>query len=562
MGLEEPQHRPAISDTSQVPKSLRISFCAIDLHWRLPMYSESSANLNFEQFIGISLGMQQPIKGRTFACSASRIQLATVMVASAQNKTRADLRQTNNTPLPSSPIPHCYLFAIPRRLQPTLKVEFPGFTLARGTAYSIWLVNAPKLKDQPTHFSTTPQTPKPRPSGRGDYARLRRKRRVEKAEIIAFSPHKGILGRVTGLVDGAGQRRASFYVTHVVLNSPYGLVLAVGWLSLSASDVSNSVLLLPGQYTATTDPQLVHDLLTSSHATLIPNPGFGNSSASTLPLNVAVNPGLAIYANSLYSGKAAFSSLPSVPVSNGAGTPLSAESMALSSSIWVALSFGSNGRVIVWDSVPDTAQLPLGASAPCRSLTCNPPPARHPARARVRAPHPAPAPVLPDSMALHAKPVRLVSSDQLVKHAPQAAPRVTRLRTLCPLAIVSTASATPMDRVHAILVGSRLPMERRAPNVPVDSLRLRQETAKFVRWDAQLVPTGQETVLLVARTLPRIRMMQRNVRRCPRALRASPVLLAASVTVPVVLLAPPLAVPAPARRPMTVHSAPLRTIDQ
>ncbi|KAJ7150277.1 hypothetical protein C8R46DRAFT_1198376, partial [Mycena filopes] len=204
MGLEEPQHRPAISDTSQVPKSLRISFCAIDLHWRLPMYSESSANLNFEQFIGISLGMQQPIKGRTFACSASRIQLATVMVASAQNKTRADLRQTNNTPLPSSPIPHCYLFAIPRRLQPTLKVEFPGFTLARGTAYSIWLVNAPKLKDQPTHFSTTPQTPKPRPSGRGDYARLRRKRRVEKAEIIAFSPHKGILGRVTGLVDGAG----------------------------------------------------------------------------------------------------------------------------------------------------------------------------------------------------------------------------------------------------------------------------------------------------------------------------------------------------------------------
>ncbi|KAJ7150274.1 hypothetical protein C8R46DRAFT_1008412 [Mycena filopes] len=149
-------------------------------------------------------------------------------------------------------------------------------------------------------------------------------------------------------------------------------------VSLSASDVSNSVLLLPGQYTATTDPQLVHDLLTSSHATLIPNPGFGNSSASTLPLNVAVNPGLAIYANSLYSGKAAFSSLPSVPVSNGAGTPLSAESMALSSSIWVALSFGSNGRVIVWDSVPDTAQLPLGSVGSMslldmQSSTCSPP---------------------------------------------------------------------------------------------------------------------------------------------------------------------------------------------
>ncbi|KAJ7750288.1 hypothetical protein B0H16DRAFT_1691637 [Mycena metata] len=149
-------------------------------------------------------------------------------------------------------------------------------------------------------------------------------------------------------------------------------------VSLSASDVSNTVLLLPGQYTATTNPQLVHDLLTSSHATLSPNPGFGNSSASTLPLNVAVAPGLAIYANSLYSGKAAFSPLPSVPVSNGAGTPLSAESMALASSVWVALSFGSNGRVIVWDSVPDTAQLPLGNTGSMslldmQSSTCSPP---------------------------------------------------------------------------------------------------------------------------------------------------------------------------------------------
>ncbi|KAJ7150270.1 hypothetical protein C8R46DRAFT_1198374, partial [Mycena filopes] len=213
MGLEEPQHRPAISDTSQVPKSLRISFCAIDLHWRLPMYSESSANLNFEQFIGISLGMQQPIKGRTFACSASRIQLATVMVASAQNKPEPTCAKQTTLLFPYHhhplPVPHSVFThppLLPLRHSPPSSTHFEGrgFTLARGTAYSIWLVNAPKLKDQPTHFSTTPQTPKPRPSGRGDYARLRRKRRVEKAEIIAFSPHKGILGRVTGLVDGAG----------------------------------------------------------------------------------------------------------------------------------------------------------------------------------------------------------------------------------------------------------------------------------------------------------------------------------------------------------------------
>ncbi|KAF8204328.1 insulin-like growth factor binding protein [Mycena galopus ATCC 62051] len=147
-------------------------------------------------------------------------------------------------------------------------------------------------------------------------------------------------------------------------------------VSLSASDVANSVLLLPGQYSATTNPQLVHDLLTSTHATLSPSPGFGNSS-TTLPLNVAVAPGLAIYAQTLYSGQAAFSSLPTAPVANSS-TPLKAESMAMSSSVWVALSVGSNGRVIFWDSVPDTAQLPLGSTGAMslldmQSSTCSSP---------------------------------------------------------------------------------------------------------------------------------------------------------------------------------------------
>ncbi|KAF7337625.1 Extracellular matrix protein FRAS1 [Mycena sanguinolenta] len=148
-------------------------------------------------------------------------------------------------------------------------------------------------------------------------------------------------------------------------------------VSLSASDVADSVLLLPGQYTATTDPELVHELLTSSHATLSPHPGFGNSSTPALPLNVAVAPGLAIYAQSLYSGQAAFSSLPSTPVSNGS-TPLTAESLAMSTSVWVAVSFGSNGRVIMWDPVPDTSQLPVGNTGAMslldmQSSTCSPP---------------------------------------------------------------------------------------------------------------------------------------------------------------------------------------------
>ncbi|KAJ7150267.1 hypothetical protein C8R46DRAFT_1043668 [Mycena filopes] len=165
MGLEEPQHRPAISDTSQVPKSLRISFCAIDLHWR--------------QFIGISLGMQQPIKGRTFACSASRIQLATVMVASAQNKTRADLRQTNNTPLPvpppSSACPSISLHpsptvtssAFPAVFNPTLKGRVSRFHLGSRHGHSIWLVNAPtnprlKAKSLFSHPICRPLTQIPR----------------------------------------------------------------------------------------------------------------------------------------------------------------------------------------------------------------------------------------------------------------------------------------------------------------------------------------------------------------------------------------------------------------
>ncbi|KAJ6523452.1 insulin-like growth factor binding protein, partial [Mycena vulgaris] len=148
-------------------------------------------------------------------------------------------------------------------------------------------------------------------------------------------------------------------------------------VSLSASDVSNSVLLLPGQYTATTNPELIHDLLTSPHATLSPTPGFANSSTLSLPLNVAVAPGLAIYAQTLYSGKAAFSSLPSAPVAT-ASSPLVAESLAMSSSIWVAMSFGSNGRVVLWDSVPDTAQLPFRSTGSIflldmQSSTCSPP---------------------------------------------------------------------------------------------------------------------------------------------------------------------------------------------
>jgi hypothetical protein len=155
----------------------------------------------------------------------------------------------------------------------------------------------------------------------------------------------------------------------------YSNALIVG-TKLSAPGLS-SVQLLPGQYTSTTNPQLLHNLLTSSSASLSPSPGFQNSSAVTLPLNVALQSGLAVYSQSLYSGESSFVSLPTVPSSNSS-TPLSAGSLVLSSNVWMAVSSGNN-RVVIWDSIPDMTQLPSSSSQSAisfldiQSAACSPP---------------------------------------------------------------------------------------------------------------------------------------------------------------------------------------------
>ncbi|KAJ3810962.1 growth factor receptor domain-containing protein [Lentinula aff. lateritia] len=144
-------------------------------------------------------------------------------------------------------------------------------------------------------------------------------------------------------------------------------------MTISASGAQTSALLLPGQYTTTTDPELLHGLLTSSSASLSPSTGF-NSSSVSLPLNVALEPGLAIYSNSLYGGSAGFSSLPTSPVGNSS-TPLSAQSLALSSNIWAAIDVGSTNRVVFWDSVPDFSQLAVSGSlslVDMQSSACEP----------------------------------------------------------------------------------------------------------------------------------------------------------------------------------------------
>lgn len=143
---------------------------------------------------------------------------------------------------------------------------------------------------------------------------------------------------------------------------------------LSSSNVPSNVILLPGQYTSTTNPQLLHQLLTSSSTSSSPSTGF-NASTLSLPLNVALQPGLAIYPQALYSGQAQFSALPTSPASNNSSTPFSAGSIAMSSNLWIAVTTG-NKRIILWDSVPDMSQLPgissLSLSA-MESNTCSPP---------------------------------------------------------------------------------------------------------------------------------------------------------------------------------------------
>lgn len=136
-----------------------------------------------------------------------------------------------------------------------------------------------------------------------------------------------------------------------------------------------SVQLLPGQYTSTTSPQLLHIVLTSASASLSLSPGFNSSSVNPLPLNIALQPGLAMYSNAFYAGQPAFSSLHSTPMNSSISLP--ASSLALAYNVWAAVSSGSS-RIIFWDSVPDVSQLPPEISLPLalqdiQSSACSPP---------------------------------------------------------------------------------------------------------------------------------------------------------------------------------------------
>ncbi|KAL1947197.1 hypothetical protein VTO73DRAFT_14158 [Trametes versicolor] len=144
--------------------------------------------------------------------------------------------------------------------------------------------------------------------------------------------------------------------------------------TLSASGAATSLLLLPGQYTSTTNPSLLHDLLTSSSASVSGSPGFDAN--ASLPLNLALQPGVAVYPQANYSGQATFAQLPSTP--SNTTSKISPGALAISSNVWIAVSGSSSDRLVFWDSVPDASQLPSGASGlsqllDIQSSACSPP---------------------------------------------------------------------------------------------------------------------------------------------------------------------------------------------
>ncbi|KAF9010794.1 insulin-like growth factor binding protein [Cyathus striatus] len=145
--------------------------------------------------------------------------------------------------------------------------------------------------------------------------------------------------------------------------------------TLSASGAASPLHLLPGQYTSTTNPQALHDLLTSSSATLSPSPGFSNSTSITLPLNLALQPGFAQFSDSLYAGQSAFTALPTSINATTSTTTITAKSLFISTDTILTLN-SSSGRLIIWDSIPDISQLPSSSSSlslfSIESTSCSP----------------------------------------------------------------------------------------------------------------------------------------------------------------------------------------------
>ena len=126
--------------------------------------------------------------------------------------------------------------------------------------------------------------------------------------------------------------------------------------------MGTDLLLLPDTYAASTDPQLLHSVLTSTSATLKGSAGFSNSSSISLPISLGVQPGFAFYSSSNYSGSADYIPLPTTANASNITSSIDSPSFIISSNTWVEILI-SNNRVIFWDASPDTLQLPVPFSS-------------------------------------------------------------------------------------------------------------------------------------------------------------------------------------------------------
>ncbi|KAF8995701.1 hypothetical protein BDQ17DRAFT_1430209 [Cyathus striatus] len=147
------------------------------------------------------------------------------------------------------------------------------------------------------------------------------------------------------------------FIAPVVIQSLPSVVCVAVRATLSAPG-QMSLHLLPGQYTSSTNPQLLHTLLTSSSALLSPSAGF-NAALSTLPLNLVLSPGLSIFSDAGYSSDSSFTELPTSP-NTSLSTSLSAKSIALAE----IFSFPPRSLSQVYNLQPALPPAPAQASDP------------------------------------------------------------------------------------------------------------------------------------------------------------------------------------------------------
>ncbi|KIM31095.1 hypothetical protein M408DRAFT_327977 [Serendipita vermifera MAFF 305830] len=149
------------------------------------------------------------------------------------------------------------------------------------------------------------------------------------------------------------------------------------------SSSSAAYLLLPGQYTSSVQPASLQQSLSSATSTLTFTTGFSNSTTATtptLPLNIALRPGLLNYPSDLYTGDPTFIPLPESVNATFNATSINRGSIILAPNTVAAIESNNNGaknRIVLWDTVPYLSQLPYAMAGnlqvvSIQSATCSP----------------------------------------------------------------------------------------------------------------------------------------------------------------------------------------------